>query len=83
MKVNRISSFVHILTLSHLLFLTLSQVSQLEGVYSVHEPHFWTLCTDVYVGTIKLEVANDADARYIQSQAHSIFTQVGQLFPHH
>ena len=52
------------------------QVSQLEGVYSVHEPHFWTLCSDVYVGALKLEVAANADVKYIQSQAHNIFTAV-------
>ncbi|KAH3696295.1 zinc transporter 7-like [Dreissena polymorpha] len=53
------------------------RVSQLEGVFSVQEPHFWTLCSDVYVGTIKLEVASKADAKYILSQTHSIFTQIG------
>lgn len=52
------------------------QVSQLEGVYSVQEPHFWTLCSDVYIGTIKLEVAANADGRYLVSQTHNIFTQV-------
>ena len=48
----------------------------MEGVYSVQEPHFWTLCSDVYVGTIKLEVAANADGRYLVSQTHNIFTQV-------
>ncbi|XP_067137558.1 zinc transporter 7 [Centruroides vittatus] len=58
------------------------RVMQLEGVYSVQEPHFWTLCSDVYIGTLKLEVAPDADARYIVSQTHNIFTQaeVRQLY---
>jgi len=56
---------------------TYQKVSQLEGVYSVQEPHFWTLCTDVYIGTIKLEVALNADTRYILTQTHSIFTQIG------
>ena len=54
----------------------LRQVGQLDGVYSVQEPHFWTLCSDVYVGAIKLEVASDADLKYIQSQTHNIFTAV-------
>ena len=49
---------------------------QLEGVYSVQEPHFWTLCSDIFVGMIKLEVAAKADAKYIQSQTHNIFMQV-------
>lgn len=53
------------------------RVRMLDGVYSVQEPHFWTLCSEVYIGTIKLEVANKADARYILSQTHNIFTQAG------
>ncbi|NXW50213.1 ZNT7 protein, partial [Nyctiprogne leucopyga] len=50
-------------------------VQQLQGVYSLHDPHFWTLCTDVYIGTLKLLVAPDADGRWILSQTHNIFTQ--------
>lgn len=53
------------------------RVASLDGVLSVQEPHFWTLCSDVYVGAIKLEVARAADARYIQAQTHSIFAAVG------
>ncbi|XP_075792731.1 zinc transporter 7 isoform X2 [Pelodiscus sinensis] len=53
------------------------RVQQLQGVYSLHDPHFWTLCTDVYIGTLKLFVAPDADARWILSQTHNIFTQAG------
>ncbi|GFS25487.1 zinc transporter 7 [Elysia marginata] len=64
-------------SLDHVLPGCYQRVSQLEGVYSVQEPHFWTLCTDVYVGTIKVEVAHGADSRYIVSQTHNIFTQVG------
>lgn len=52
------------------------QVQHLQGVYSLQEQHFWTLCSDVYVGTLKLVVAPDADARWILSQTHNIFTQV-------
>uniref|UniRef100_A0A667HGX9 Zinc transporter n=1 Tax=Lynx canadensis TaxID=61383 RepID=A0A667HGX9_LYNCA len=53
------------------------RVQQLQGVYSLQEQHFWTLCSDVYVGTLKLVVAPDADARWILSQTHNIFTQAG------
>ncbi|XP_062308664.1 zinc transporter 7 isoform X1 [Osmerus eperlanus] len=53
------------------------RVQQLQGVYNLQEPHFWTLCTDVYIGTLKLLVAPDADVRWILSQTHNIFTQVG------
>ncbi|EDL82020.1 solute carrier family 30 (zinc transporter), member 7 [Rattus norvegicus] len=51
------------------------RVQQLQGVYNLQEQHFWTLCSDVYVGTLKLVVAPDADARWILSQTHNIFTQ--------
>lgn len=63
--------------LDHVLPGCYQRVSQLEGVYSVQEPHFWTLCSEVYIGTIKLEVAMNADTRYILSQTHNIFTQAG------
>ncbi|RMC08440.1 hypothetical protein DUI87_14684 [Hirundo rustica rustica] len=53
------------------------RVQQLQGVYSLQDPHFWTLCTDVYIGTLKLLVAPDADGRWILSQTHNIFTQAG------
>ncbi|XP_053178140.1 zinc transporter 7 isoform X1 [Scomber japonicus] len=53
------------------------RVQQLQGVYNLQDPHFWTLCTDVYIGTLKLLVAPDADTRWILSQTHHIFTQAG------
>jgi len=58
------------------------RLMQLDGVLGVHQTHFWTLCSEVYVGTLKLEVTPDADVRYINSQTHNVFTQIGvrQLF---
>lgn len=56
-------------------------MQQLQGVYSLQEPHFWTLCSDVYIGTVKLLVAPDADSRWILSQTHHIFTQVPEPPP--
>ncbi|XP_076976211.1 zinc transporter 7 [Tamandua tetradactyla] len=53
------------------------RVQHLQGVYNLQEQHFWTLCSDVYVGTLKLVVAPDADSRWILSQTHNIFTQAG------
>ncbi|XP_071511526.1 zinc transporter 7-like [Diadema antillarum] len=53
------------------------KVANLEGVYSIQDKHFWTLCTDVYVGTLKLEVAAKADIKYIITQTHNIFAQAG------
>ncbi|ELU06402.1 hypothetical protein CAPTEDRAFT_112400 [Capitella teleta] len=53
------------------------RISQLDGVYSVQEPHFWTLCSDLYCGAVKLEVDPKADFKYIQSQTHNIFSAAG------
>ena len=53
------------------------RLMQLEGVYRIQEPHFWTLCSDVFIGTIKIQVAPHANAGYIQSQAHAIYAQIG------
>ncbi|XP_048832748.1 zinc transporter 7 [Brienomyrus brachyistius] len=63
--------------LDHALPECYQRVQRLQGVYNLQEPHFWTLCTDVYVGTLKLLVAPDADSRWILSQTHNIFTQAG------
>ncbi|CAG2054458.1 unnamed protein product [Timema podura] len=53
------------------------KVACLAGVYSIQEPHFWTLCSDVYVGAVKLEVSKEADHKYIVSHTHMIFAAVG------
>ncbi|XP_041133363.1 zinc transporter 7 [Polyodon spathula] len=64
-------------SLDHVLPECYQRVQQLQGVYNLQEPHFWTLCTDVNIGTLKLLVAPDADSRWILSQTHNIFTQAG------
>lgn len=53
------------------------KVMQLSDVYSIQEPHFWTLCSGVFVGSLKLEVSRDADLKYIVSHTHMIFTSAG------
>lgn len=53
------------------------KVTGLAGVYSLQEPHFWTLCSEVYVGAIKLEVSENADAKYVTKQARTIFESIG------
>ncbi|KAA0185340.1 zinc transporter 7 like [Hyalella azteca] len=53
------------------------RVRMLPGVFSVQEPHFWTLCTNHSVGNIKLEVSSASDARYIVQQTTHIFKSVG------
>lgn len=63
--------------LDHLLPGCYQRVGQLEGVLSVQEPHFWTLCSDVYVGSLKLEVTPHADPKYVVSHTHMIFSGIG------
>lgn len=53
------------------------KVMQLAGVYSIQEPHFWTLCSDTYVGAMKLEVSKAADPKYIVSHTQMIFAAAG------
>lgn len=53
------------------------RVMGLAGVYGYHEAHFWTLCSDVYIGTIKLEVSKNVDATYITKHTQMIFESIG------
>lgn len=53
------------------------KVVSLQGVYSVQEPHFWTLCSDVYVGALKLEVSKNVDPKYVISHTQMIFAAAG------
>lgn len=53
------------------------KVTGLAGVYSVQDPHFWTLCSDVYVGAIKLEVSKNVDPKYVVSHTRMIFEAIG------
>ncbi|XP_022210012.1 zinc transporter 7 [Drosophila obscura] len=53
------------------------KVTGLAGVYAVQEPHFWTLCSDVYVGALKLEVSKNVDPKYVVTHTRMIFESVG------
>lgn len=53
------------------------KVTGLAGVYSVQEPHFWTLCSDFYVGALKLEVSRNVDPKYVITHTRMIFESVG------
>lgn len=53
------------------------KVVSLPGVYSVQEPHFWTLCSDVYVGALKLEVSKNVDPKYVVQHTQMIFAAAG------
>lgn len=54
-----------------------NKVKQLAGVYSVQEPHFWTLSSNNYIGCLKLEVARTVDPKYVVASTQMIFTAVG------
>lgn len=53
------------------------KVTGLAGVYAVQEPHFWTLCSNAYVGAIKLEVSRNIDPKYVVSHTRMIFESIG------
>lgn len=53
------------------------KVTGLAGVYSVQEPHFWTLCSEYYVGAIKLEVSRNVDPVYVITHTRMIFESIG------
>ncbi|XP_012234023.1 zinc transporter 7 [Linepithema humile] len=54
-----------------------NKLTQMPGVYSVQEPHFWTLCSDVYVGCLKLEVAREVDPKSVVMATQKIFQAAG------
>lgn len=53
------------------------KVTGLAGVYSIQDQHFWTLCSDFYVGAIKLEVSKNVDPKYVTTHTRMIFEAVG------
>nr|CAI5869047.1 unnamed protein product [Callosobruchus analis] len=65
------------LALDNILPQCYQKIVSLPGVYSVQEPHFWTLCSDYYVGAVKLEVSKTVDPKYVVSHAQMIFASAG------
>lgn len=53
------------------------KVMMLPGVFTVQEPHFWTLCSGQFIGNLKLEVSGATDPRYIVAQTQALFKSVG------
>lgn len=64
-------------TIDHQLPQCYQKVTGLAGVYSVQEPHFWTLCSDVHIGAIKLEVSKNVDPKYVVTHTRMIFEAIG------
>eukprot|EP00794_Sanderia_malayensis_P008180 gene8180-9057_t len=63
--------------IEHQLPIAYQRVSQLDGVYSLQDPHFWTLCSKHYVGSIRLLISPAADNSSILGQTHAIFGELG------
>jgi len=59
-----------------LIILFVFEVQDLEGVVSVHDPHFWTLCSNMHYGSVVVETVEGADSQKILGAARTIFTQV-------
>jgi zinc transporter 5/7 len=53
------------------------EVTQVHGVYSIQEPHFWTLCSEYYVGALRVIIAPNADAEKVLHHVRSIFLRAG------
>lgn len=56
------------------------KIAGLAGVRSVQEPHFWTLCSDVHIGTLKLEVSENLtpeNVTYVMTHTRMIFEAIG------
>ena len=52
------------------------QVSELEGVLEVNDPHFWVLCSGTYVGTLRLEVLPGTDCKRLLKTTRTLLNQV-------
>ena len=52
------------------------QVTQIQGVYGIHG-NFWTLCSNSFVGNVKLDVSNDVNAKYVIERTQIIFKDIG------
>lgn len=65
------------MAIDHQLQQCYQRVTGLAGVYSVQEPHFWTLCSDAYIGALKLEVSKNVDPKYVVSHTRMIFEAIG------
>ncbi|KAK3747567.1 hypothetical protein QZH41_015795, partial [Actinostola sp. cb2023] len=62
--------------LEKVLHIAYQRVNQIENVYSIQDPHFWTLNSENSIGTLRLLVAPNADTHKILSSTHHIFNEV-------
>lgn len=55
----------------------LHRIGGLPGVQAVHDAHFWTLSSDLYIGCLKVDVAKDADRVYVQNSTKRMLSDIG------
>ncbi|RDD40208.1 Zinc transporter 7 [Trichoplax sp. H2] len=63
--------------IEHILPTCYQQVLSVEGILSYHEPHFWTLCSNVTVGTLRVVIDPNANYSMVLNEVRHIFTRVG------
>jgi len=57
----------------------LKLVTRVEGVVSHNNSHFWRLSKDMVVGSIQIQVANEASEQKILAEVQSIFKKKGKI----
>lgn len=55
----------------------MDKIRKLPGVLGIHDSHFWTLYGNVYVGSLKLEIAHGASHRNVLENTKSYLNQIG------
>ncbi|XP_031555001.1 zinc transporter 7-like [Actinia tenebrosa] len=63
--------------LESVLHIAYQRVNQIENVYSIQDPHFWTLDSENFIGTLRVLIAPNSDIHKILSSTHHIFNEIG------
>ncbi|XP_064387134.1 zinc transporter 7-like isoform X2 [Halichondria panicea] len=64
-------------SLEHVLQEAVRKVYEQEGVVQVHSPHFWTLCSGEYMGSLRLEIVSNTDSAKLVANSRGIFKGAG------
>ncbi|KAJ3034398.1 hypothetical protein HDV00_005054 [Rhizophlyctis rosea] len=54
-----------------------NMVLSIPGVIGMSHPHFWELCSNHYVGTVKVQVAEGANEQEVRFKVANVFREVG------
>jgi len=55
----------------------LKTVKKIDGVIGYSQPHFWKVSKSNLIGTIHIQVANDANEQKIRKQVRDLFSKKG------